>query len=488
MKGAVATNMTISRIRCVVKLCAWPLRAVALSGLLALLTGSAAGQQSPVPGPEKKPGEAAAKPPISPLPDSGRLTLRDAITLALKNNLGVRVAGTQVDEAAGTRERRQAALLPHVTSQSYANLQTINLKAMGFSLPGFPIPSTVGPFSNFNFRLYADQMLFDRQTYHTLQSSKKDQESTKLTYQDTRDLVIRQAAGYYLDAQAAAAEVEAADARVTTSQALEKLARDQHTTGLATGVDVLRAQVQLQRDQQGLLVARDSYQTALLVLQRFLGVRPGAPLELAERLEFHGIPTPEIEQALRTGLEARSDYRALRAQREALVEQQRASRARYLPTFSVSGNYGAFGRSFGALPGIGLIQGTLSITLFDRDRNGEQKELESRLQRVDAQMADLERGIEQDVRKAILDLESTEQQVNVTQAGVELAGSELKLAEDRFRQGVTDNIEVITAQSSLESAQDDHITALARHADARVAMARALGATEEIYEHYLGPK
>ncbi|HMD30333.1 MAG TPA: TolC family protein, partial [Candidatus Acidoferrales bacterium] len=161
---------------------------------------------------------------------------------------------------------------------------------------------------------------------------------------------------------------------------------------------------------------------------------------------------------------------------------------RYLPKLSVNGDYGAFGRTFADLPGVGEIQGTLSFTIFDRDRGGESKELDSRVRRLDEQMADLELGIEQELRKALLDLDSTEQQVKVTQSGVDLAGSELKLAEDRFRQGVTDNIEVVTAQSSLQSAQDDHITALARHADARMAMARALGATEQTYDTYLGPK
>jgi outer membrane protein TolC len=43
-----------------------------------------------------------------------RLTLRDAIGLALKQNLSVRVASTQVEELEGTRERRRASLLPHV--------------------------------------------------------------------------------------------------------------------------------------------------------------------------------------------------------------------------------------------------------------------------------------------------------------------------------------------------------------------------------------
>ncbi len=460
----------------------------ALAGFVFLLavTPCVSAQQTPA-RVATPPGTQTINPAVPPAAPN-RLSLREAIALAVKNNLSVRVAGTQVDEAAGTRERRLSPLLPHASSQSYASLQNRNLRAFGFAFPGAPVPLTVGPFSNYDFRLYADQTLVDRHAYHTWEASKRQQDATKLTYQDMRDLVVRQAAGYYLDGQASAAEVEAAKARVETSQALERLARDQHSAGLATAVDVLRAQVQLQRDQQSLLVAQDNYQTALLVLQRFLGLRPGAPLELADRLEFRGIPLPDADQVLHSALEARADYRALRAQREALVEQQKASRARYLPTLSVSGNYGPFGRTFGELPGIGLIQGTLSFTIFDRDRSGEAKELQSRVQRVDEQIADLERGIEQELRKALLDLASAEQQVSVTQAGVDLAASELKLAQDRFRNGVTDNIEVITAQSSLQSAQDDHITALARHADARMALARALGATEQSYENYLGPK
>ena len=144
------------------------------------------------------------------------------------------------------------------------------------------------------------------------------------------------------------------------------------------------------------------------------------------------------------------------------------------------------GRNFGSMPGIGEIQGTLSITLFDRDRNGEQIQLKNRLQRLNDQIDDMTRGIEQDIRKALLDLESTEQQVAVTQAGLDLAQQELRLAEDRFRNGVTDNIEVVTAQDALAAAQDDRITALARHADARAALTRALGATERNYQKYLG--
>lgn len=181
-----------------------------------------------------------------------RLTLENAIELALKKNLSVLVAGTQVEEFEGTRQRRLASLLPHVTGNALANRQNIDLAAMGISFPG--VPAVVGPFGRYDFRLSASQSLIDRRSYHNWKASEKQQEAAKLDYQDSRDLVIRQAAGLYLDAQASAAEVEAAESRVKTSQSLEELARDQHTHGLATAVDEVRAQVQLARDQQNLLV------------------------------------------------------------------------------------------------------------------------------------------------------------------------------------------------------------------------------------------
>lgn len=412
-----------------------------------------------------------------------RLTLKEAIELALKNNLGVRLAASQEDQAAGTRERRLAALLPHVSGDALANLQRRNLRAVGISVPGLPL--VVGPFSTYDFRVFADQTLIDRRAYHALKASEVQQQAAKLTYQDARDLVIRQAGGLYLNAQAIAAEVEAAESRVVTSRALERLAQDQHKAGLATGIDVVRAQVQLKRDQQALLVARNGYQSALLVLARFLGLSPGLPLELADRLKFRRVESPDTAQAIQMAFAARPDYQAMLAQRESLVEQQKASRARYLPKLSINGDYGVLGRNFGEIPGTGQIQGILSITLFDRDRRGEAKELESQARGLDAQLADIRRGIEQELRQALLDLQSAEEQVGVTEAAVDLAGKEITLAEDRFRNGVTDNIEVVNAQDALSRAQDDHIQALARHADARMALARALGATEKIYLLYL---
>jgi outer membrane protein TolC len=430
-------------------------------------------------------GSFPGTPAAAQQPAPYRLTLQDAIQKALQANLSVLAAGTRVDEAEGTRMRRlSAALLPRINAQTYANLQNRDLRAFGISAPG--LPEVVGPFSNYDFRVYAQQNLVDRESSHGLKASERAVDADRMDLQDARDLIVRAVAALYLNGESASARVEAAQSRVTDSITLLKLAKDKHDAGTATGVDVLRAQVQLANDRQALLVAQNQLKQSLLELARNLGMDPGTPLELAESLRYQVLTQPEIETLAPAALLARSDYLSLAAQRQGLVEQQRANHARSYPKLSVNGNYGAIGRSIGGVQGTGLIQGQIDFTVFDRDRNGEAQELASRVKRIDDQIADLRRGIEEDLREALLNLDSAAAQVAVAEEGQALARRELEMAQDRFQQGTANNVEVVTAQDELARAEENSILAVSSHVDAKVALARAMGDTEKNVVQFMG--
>jgi len=416
-----------------------------------------------------------------------RLTLHDAIQKALQANLGVLVAGTNVEEAEAARMRSlSAALLPRVSVQTYANAQNRDLQAFGLSLPGFPIPHVVGPFSNYDFRVYAQQNVVDLASYRQLKASERAVEAGKMDYQDARDLIVRSIAALYLNGQSAAARVDAAQSRVTDSTTLYHLAKDKHDAGTATGVDVLRAEVQLANDRQALLVARNQFKQSLLTLARNMGMSPGTPLELAEPLQYRTVAQQEIETLAPAALVARADYLSLASQRQGLVEQQRANAARWYPKLSVNGNFGGIGRSIGGILPTGLIQGQIDFTVFDRDRTGEAEQLAARIKRIDDQIADLRRGIEEEIREALLNLDSAAEQVAVARDGQDLAQRELQLAQDRFQAGTANNVEVVTAQDELARAQENTIVAVSSHVDAKFALARSLGDTEKNIFEYLG--
>ena len=157
----------------------------------------------------------------------------------------------------------------------------------------------------------------------------------------------------------------------------------------------------------------------------------------------------------------------------------RANRARSYPKLSLNGNIGEIGRSIGGVKTTGLIQGQIDFTLFDRDRNGEAQELASRIKHIDDQIADLRRGIEQDLLEALLNLDSAAEQVAVANEGQELARRELQLAQDRFQQGTANNVEVVTAQDELARAEENYTLAVSSHVSAKYALARAMGDTEK---------
>jgi outer membrane protein TolC len=344
----------------------------------------------------------------------------------------------------------------------------------------------VGPLSNYDFRVYAQQNVVDLASYRGFKASERALDAGKMDYRDARDLIVRAIAALYLNAQSAEARVDAAQSRVTDSSTLYKLAKDKHDAGTATGVDVLRAHVQLDNDRQALLIADNQRKHSLLELARNLGMNPATPLELAEPLNYRVLNPLEVETLAPAALLARADYLSLDSQRAGLVEQQRASRARFYPKLSVNGNFGEIGRSIGSVQRTGLLQGQIDFTLFDRDRNGEAQELASRVKRIDDQIADLRRGIDEDIRDALLNLDSATEQVAVAIEGQELARRELQLAQDRFQAGTANNVEVVTAQDELARAEENYILAVSSHADAKFALARALGDTETNIAKFMG--
>jgi len=99
----------------------------------------------------------------------------------------------------------------------------------------------------------------------------------------------------------------------------------------------------------------------------------------------------------------------------------------------------------------------------------------SRQRQAELQFSDLRAQVEEDVRLAYSGLRTTAETVRAADLAVTLAERELEMARDRFRAGVGDNIELVTAQTALANARSDQITALALYNGARLNLAAALG-------------
>jgi outer membrane protein TolC len=174
---------------------------------------------------------------------------------------------------------------------------------------------------------------------------------------------------------------------------------------------------------------------------------------------------------------------------EAAQQTLAAARAEWYPTADVSGYYGVDGPTFANSHGVFLVTGAVNFNIFTGGRiRADVERAKAALQQRSDELADLRAQIEVEVRDAFLDLQSTADQVAVARDNLELADETLTQSRDRFAAGVTDNIEVVQAQGSVATANDNLISALYANNVAKVSLARALGLAERGVKKFIEVK
>src|SRR5437588_484929 len=302
-------------------------------------------QGAPVGGTPTVPG--VTLPGRSQLPGAARVTqgptslsLEQAIQLAIQNNLTTLVAREREREAEGLKDESRAGLLPNVSGTAYQANITQNLAALGFQPGTFPgITRTfIGPFNTFDARARLVQSIFSLSAIRNYQAGKAGVRVAELQEGLAREQVATFTALTYLEALRSGREVLAVQADVDLAQTLLKLAQDQHAAGVATGVDVTRAETRLAQERVRLSQAQTASEQAVLNLQRVVGLPLGAALTLADPLRFTQEPLPAVETAVEEAGQARPEVRIAEAQLSLTGLERSATRAELLPSVDFVGD------------------------------------------------------------------------------------------------------------------------------------------------------
>jgi len=414
------------------------------------------------------------------------LTISDAISRALEHNLGLLLADTEVLRARAARTRVLSDLLPDVAGRISETRQQLNLAAYGFPLPA-GIPSIVGPFTLVDARVYLTQSLLDWRALNDARSEAHKLAAARYDYKSARDTVVLVTADAYAQALAAGARVEATRAQAETSQALYTLAVDMKQAGLVAGIEVLRADVQRQTDQQMVTAAQTAFEKTKLQLARLIGLPTGQDFTLTNQLSSVAIPEMTLEEALERAYRTRGDYLAAVERVRAAEASRQAALGEALPAVRLTANYGDLGTSWRASHSTFAVTGAVDIPIFQGGRTrGRLLEAEADLRNRRAEAEDLKAQIYYEVRAALLDLEAGNEQLRVAARARELAMSQLAQARDRFAAGVAGNIEVVQAQAALSQANDQFIAATYTSNLAKGALVHAVGIAEETARRVFG--
>src|SRR6266513_2794254 len=383
-----------------------------------LMLGSAAHAQG-----TKKPTSLPGNAPRQTL----RLTLDQAVGLALKQNTTAQIAILQAAQSEQDRNLSRADLLPQASAKISDEAQKVNLLAQFGGKTPFPgFPKTLGPYQVFSAGPSFGAPVFDLTLWRRYQAAQNTVNSSKASSLSTREQVILLVVSQYIGTLRAVANVEASQSRVNLAQALYDQAADLQKEGVGTGIDTLRANVELQNEKQRLIQAQTDRDTSLFALSRLLNLDPHQEITLADSLSFFDTPQPDVNASMDEALAARPEWKALESQVKAAQHDRQAARGLRLPTLRADGSWAYEGTRLNNGIPVYNYQATLDVPIFTGGRtHAEIVRSDLQLKVLDQQKADLRNQISLDVKNAALNLKSARSQVEVATLGVQLANQEV---------------------------------------------------------------
>ena len=402
-------------------------------------------------------------------------------------NLGLILQSSALKNAKGQQLEELQDLLPSVSAKASYEVEQINLAAYGLSFPGLnPI---VGPFQVVDFRASLSQKLFDVAALQNYIAAKHNFRSATLTAEDAKDLVVLTVGNAYLLCIADQARIEAVTAELATSKVTLDQAIAAHDAGTSPKLDVLRAQVDYQNEQQTLISTQNSLAKDKLALARTIGLPLDQDFRLTDRVPFAALDQVNPDTAFAQALKTRKDLQASEEQVKLAKAEKTSAFASQLPVAKFNGDYGDIGTTPGHSHGTYTAIGEISAPVLQIAKtHGQETSADAQYQQATAKLSDQIQQVNADVRDSILDIQAAAKLVEATHSNVELANEALSEAQQRFHAGVSDNLPVSQAQSQTEQANDQYISALYQHNVAKLSLARALGVAQTNYKDYLGGK
>lgn len=383
-----------------------------------------------------------------------KLSLVEAVNIALGNNPNLKASGASVDI--------MKAKVRDAESDYYPQVQ------FRFILP----------FVEHESGIFADQLIWDFwRTTNLVKASKANLKSSEFDKEVTREDVILNTKVAYYTALAQKHIVEAMEKMVAQNEKILAQMESFFKAGRRSKLDVTKANVNLGNAKLNLITTRNNMETAKINLARMMGIKSNFNYELEDVLEYKKVDV-NLDSAISKALDLNPRLKSLRAKEVASKAELSASKDAFYPT--------VFGRVAYRFAGAGatgpdFIAGAgIRVFLFQGfSRLSELNESRAKLEHSEAEIESMEGEITSEVKQLYMNLKFAEESVGVSETSELSAKENSELAQERYRLGTGSAVELSEAQALLASTSANHIEAIYNY---KIAVARLERATEENIE------
>jgi outer membrane protein TolC len=264
---------------------------------------------------------------------------------------------------------------------------------------------------------------------------------------------------------------------------------DKHAQGMVSRFDLLRAQVEVKNREPAVIEAENDLALAEEDLKRIIGLAGGGTVVLADTLTYDAIDVGE-DQAVAEAMEHRPEMLSLALNVEGKKKLLAIEKAGMFPVIGLYGQLqfqgqsdaddlmGSFDKENRAISkSAGLA---ISIPIFDGLRTrGRVSQARAALRHAEYQLEEARKGVRLEVSKAVKDLASLKKEYESQVATVDLAEEAYRIAETRFRSGLSTQLELTDAETALAFARTNFAQTLYRYNVAVAGLERALGRTSQ---------
>jgi len=419
---------------------------------------------------------------------TGTFNLIQTIEAAFEANLGLKQSKEQVNAALATKRARTTNFLPTLSARyGYIRRDQATTQAL-IGQQGQSTDVIINPEDEYNFVTSFSQPIFTGfALINQYKIASLGLDVAEISEKLTRQNIILDAKNAYFSILKSQKLMAVAEDTVKQVAAQKEVAENMYQVGMSPLNDLLQSQVQLANDKQRFITAQNNLEISKSQFNTLLRRSVNAPVAIVDILDY----TPfehDINYCLTQADQNRLELQVADLEVQIAEKDYELSKRNYFPSINLTGNLTRRGTDWDVDGGEGIsdktfwdIRATATWDFWEwgRTRYGVKEKL-SRLSQAKYRKEDIFDNIELEVKQAFLRTKETEKNITTIEKATEQAKENLRITEERYKEQVSTNTDVLVAQTLLTATMTNYYNALYDFKIAKAVLFRAIG--QEILE------
>ena len=407
-----------------------------------------------------------------------KMTLEQAIDLALKNSQAVEAASESVTGAEAKVAESKSLYYPQLSvGGNYTRMSLIS--TFKFPLGDKVYDISFGIPNNYNLRAGVVEQIFNwGRTQKTIEMNRRGQDLARDGVTLTRQAIAYQVVPVFYGVIFFREAAKVLDDNIALYEKKAAIMKERYEAGLASSFDASTLLVQASTLKAQRLDFENNIRKLIIGFNTLAGRPSDATLDPAGEFAFKPVSTDKAE-LVKEALAMRPEFEQFIHQAQLTQASVDLARTGNKPVVALTASYELRN---GFMPDMNRIRGNwnaglaISYPVFNGFReNAQVAQGESALRTIEIRRRDLERTVDMEIETSLSDLRTIELKMDIEMLKIRQAEDALRIAEERYQNGLLSATDFIESQNTVESARLNRLQLIYNHILGVYGLDRAVG-------------